>query len=211
MMGRPTGGAGGGPGAMGRPGGLGGAGSMGAPGSIGGPGSMERGKAGGLPPGTGGGISGPLGAPRGPEAGRPFPGGERGERGAGGGSGFGTGGSLFRGPEARDPTLQPMGAGPALPADATVHRFRGQQYFQSQGSWFVTRAGQLVTVPAPVGLAVDALPPGHETRWIDGVPYFVSGDAFYVWRERERKYEIVEAPAGGRGDGAARDEGAAAP
>ena len=35
----------------------------------------------------------------------------------------------------------------------------------------------------------------HETRWIDGVPYFVAGDTYFVWRERERKYEIVEPPA----------------
>lgn len=191
MMGRP----------IGVPGG-------GGPGAMGGAGSMQRDKPTDVP-GAGGGISGPLGSPGGGTSpGRPFPGGERSER----GSGFGTGGSLFRVPEARDPTLQPMGAGPALPADATVHRFRGQQYFQSQGSWFVTRAGQLVTVPAPVGLVMDSLPGAHETRWIDGVPYFVSGDAFYVWRERERKYEIVEAPAGGlRSDGAARDGSATGP
>lgn len=205
MMGRPMGGPGGGPGALGAPG------------------SMERGRPGGMPgagglPGTGGGISGPLGSPGGGASpGRSFPGGERGSGGMRPGAGSGTGGfgsgePLFRGPDARDSTLQPMGTGPALPADATVHRFRGQQYVQSRGSWFVSRAGQLVTVPAPVGLVVDSLPPGHETRWIDGVPYFVSGDAFYVWRERERKYEIVEAPAGGlRGEGAARDGSAATP
>lgn len=58
------------------------------------------------------------------------------------------------------------------------------------------RGTQRVPVAPPVGLAVDALPPDHETRWIDGVPYFVAGDAYFVWRERERKYQIVEPPAG---------------
>lgn len=83
-----------------------------------------------------------------------------------------------------------------------AYRFRGKQYVRSQDGWFESRGSQLVQVAPPVGLAVDALPANHETRWIDGVPYFVSGDAYFVWRERERKYEIVEPPAGALAAGA---------
>jgi len=76
-----------------------------------------------------------------------------------------------------------------------AYRFRGKQYVRSQGGWFESRGSQLVQVAPPVGLAIDSLPANHETRWIDGVPYFVAGDTYFVWRERERKYEIVEPPA----------------
>jgi hypothetical protein len=72
-----------------------------------------------------------------------------------------------------------------------AYRFRGKQYVRSQGGWFESRGSQLVQVAPPI----DSLPANHETRWIDGVPYFVAGDTYFVWRERERKYEIVEPPA----------------
>jgi len=55
-----------------------------------------------------------------------------------------------------------------------AYRFRGKQYVRSQGGWFESRGSQLVQVAPPVGLAIDSLPANHETRWIDGVPYFVA-------------------------------------
>ena len=52
----------------------------------------------------------------------------------------------------------------------------------------------LVASAPPIGLSVTALPAGYSTTWIDGNPYFVSGGAYYVWREREKRYEIVVPP-----------------
>ena len=112
------------------------------------------------------------------------------------------GGFPKRAPSATDPQSTSRGDGSAdasgakrAAADAS-YRFRGKAYVRSQDGWYETRGAQRVPVAPPVGLAVDALPPDHETRWIDGVPYFIAGDAYFVWRERERKYQIVEPPAG---------------
>ncbi len=46
----------------------------------------------------------------------------------------------------------------------------------------------------PVGAALDRLPPSATTVWIGGLPYFYAGGSYFLWRERERRYEVVEAP-----------------
>lgn len=180
-----------------RGGGLPGTGSPREPGSMperrGGPRDTDRG-AGGTPPADGGKSFRP---PRGPVFGT----------GSGDvGGGFGSAAEKSAGRAAAG------GAAGAVAGTGTgtgtvdgsqdAYRFRGKQYVRSQGGWFESRGSQLVQVAPPVGLAVDALPANHETRWIDGVPYFVAGDAYFVWRERERKYELVEPPAGALAPGA---------
>jgi hypothetical protein len=51
-------------------------------------------------------------------------------------------------------------------------------------------------VAPPIGFTVAVLPPYYTTLWLGGFPYFYADGAYYMWRERERHYEVVEAPAG---------------
>lgn len=88
---------------------------------------------------------------------------------------------------------------PSLPEDArapasTTINFKGTRYVVSAGQWYVKRGGDLVAVAPPAGVLVPELPEGHSVRWIGGVPYFYAAGLYYVWRERSRRYEIMQHP-----------------
>lgn len=77
---------------------------------------------------------------------------------------------------------------------STSITFKGTQYVVSAGQWYVRRGEDLVAVAAPAGVLVPDLPEGHSMQWIDGVPYFHADGLYYVWRERSRRYEIMQNP-----------------
>jgi hypothetical protein len=82
---------------------------------------------------------------------------------------------------------------PQAPASLSI-TFKGTSYVVSAGQWYVKRGGDLVAVAAPAGVLVRELPEGHSVRWIGGVPYFHADGLYYVWRERSRRYEILQGP-----------------
>jgi hypothetical protein len=52
-----------------------------------------------------------------------------------------------------------------------------------------------VVIGAPLGLFVSVLPPFYTTVWFGGYPYYYANDAYYMWREDQREYEVVAPPA----------------
>jgi len=82
-----------------------------------------------------------------------------------------------------------------LPRERRVVVARGGRYFYSRGVWYAPRGPSFVVVHAPLGAFVPILPPFYTSVWFGGVPYFVADDTYYVWRDRERGYEVVDPPA----------------
>jgi len=81
-----------------------------------------------------------------------------------------------------------------LPGDRiAVNGYRGR-YFYSGGVWYAPRGPSFVVVAAPVGLFVPLLPPFYTTVWAGGFPYYYANDSYYVWRDSEQQYEVVEPP-----------------
>jgi hypothetical protein len=85
------------------------------------------------------------------------------------------------------------GTEPAPPAGTSITH-RGTRYVVTDGRWYEQRGADLVAVTPPAGVLVRDLPQGHSMRWIGGAPYFYADGLYYVWRERERRYEIVQTP-----------------
>ncbi len=66
--------------------------------------------------------------------------------------------------------------------------------------WYAPRGSSFVVVAAPVGMFVPVLPPFYTTLWIGGLPYYYANDTYYVWRDAQDGYEVVDPPndPGGR-------------
>lgn len=79
------------------------------------------------------------------------------------------------------------------PATAAI-RHRGTRYLVTEGRWFEQRGDALVETTPPAGVLVEDLPEGYSVRWVDGVPYFQAAGLYLVWRERQRRYEVLQAP-----------------
>jgi hypothetical protein len=47
-------------------------------------------------------------------------------------------------------------------------------------------------------------------RWIGGVPYFYADGLYYIWRERPRRYEIMQSPPPAEEDARLRESAPAA-
>jgi len=73
-------------------------------------------------------------------------------------------------------------------------RYRNR-YFYSGGVWYAPRGPRYVVVGPPVGVFVPVLPGFYSTVYVGGFPYYYANDAYYVWRSRERAYEVVDAPS----------------
>jgi hypothetical protein len=97
----------------------------------------------------------------------------------------------------------------ALPRDRIfVNHYRSPYYF-SGGVWYAPRGPRYVVVRPPIGLHVDILPFGFSTVWFGGFPYYYGNETYYMWRDRERDYEVVDPPPGAPAPAAPSD--AAAP
>lgn len=70
----------------------------------------------------------------------------------------------------------------------------GSRYFYSRGVWYAPRGPSFVVVHAPIGLFVPVLPPFYSTVWFGGAPYFYADNNYYLWREQQRSYEVVDPP-----------------
>jgi len=94
--------------------------------------------------------------------------------------------------------------GPRLPAgddrvrpESTSFTYRGTRYLVNSGRWYEQRGSDLVPVTPPAGVLVEELPANHTMRWVGGVPYFYADGLYYIWRERVRRYEILQSPPAG--------------
>jgi hypothetical protein len=82
------------------------------------------------------------------------------------------------------------------PATPRAFTYRGTRYLVREGQWFEQRGADYVAVAAPAGVMVKDLPAGYAMRWIGGAPYFYADGLYYVWRQPQRSYEILQLPPG---------------
>lgn len=85
---------------------------------------------------------------------------------------------------------------PRLPRDTVIVHYRDRRYYYGGGVWYAPRGGGWVVVAPPIGVFVSLLPAYYSTVWFGGIPYYYANDVYYVWRDRERAYEVVEPPPG---------------
>jgi hypothetical protein len=81
-----------------------------------------------------------------------------------------------------------------LPRGAYAVEHYGGRFWYHGGVWYRPYGPRWVVVAPPFGVYVPFLPPFYTTVWFGGVPYYYANDAYYVWREQERSYEVVEPP-----------------
>ena len=83
----------------------------------------------------------------------------------------------------------------AVPHDAVVVRDGPNRYWFHGGVWYRPEGGRFVVIAPPIGVFVPVLPPFYTTLMIGGIAYFYANDAYYVWRQPEHQYEVVDPPA----------------
>lgn len=79
-----------------------------------------------------------------------------------------------------------------------VHDRYRRPFYYSAGVWYAPRGPRFIVVAPPIGVFVPVLPAYYSTIWVRGLPYYYANDTYYVWRERERAYEVVGDPDDGR-------------
>jgi hypothetical protein len=77
---------------------------------------------------------------------------------------------------------------------AVYDRYR-HPFFYSGGVFYAPRGPRFVVVGPPIGVFVPVLPGFYSTVYVGGFPYYYANDTYYVWRSRERAYEVVDAPS----------------
>jgi hypothetical protein len=82
----------------------------------------------------------------------------------------------------------------AVPGRPFIVSRPGGRFFYSGGVWYAPRGPSFVVVAAPVGAFVPVLPPFYTTLWVGGLPYYYSNDSYYVWRDGQSGYEVVDPP-----------------
>ncbi|MCU0975504.1 MAG: hypothetical protein MUC71_04235 [Steroidobacteraceae bacterium] len=85
---------------------------------------------------------------------------------------------------------------PYAPYGAVRIRHHHYNYYYGGGIWYAPRGVGWVVVAPPIGVFVSLLPTYYSTVWFGGIPYYYANDAYYVYRERERVYEVVQPPSG---------------
>jgi hypothetical protein len=81
-----------------------------------------------------------------------------------------------------------------LPGRPVIIERGGGRFFYSGGVWYAPRGPSFVVVAAPIGLFVPVLPPYYSTVWFGGLPYYYANDTYYVWRDGQSGYEVVDPP-----------------
>jgi hypothetical protein len=81
-----------------------------------------------------------------------------------------------------------------LPRGAVAVDHYGGRYWYGRGVWWGRRGPGWVVVGPPIGFFVPFLPEFYTTVWFGGVPYYYANDAYYVWRDQDRGYEVVDPP-----------------
>ena len=119
-------------------------------------------------------------------------GGDRGSSGDRGG-----GGPRYAAPVGRGYSAPSRGAMvTSLPRGGVAINHLDHRYWYHGGSWYAPRGPRWIVVAPPFGAYVPFLPGFYSTYWWGGVPYFYANDAYYLWREPRRAYEVVEPPEG---------------
>ena len=122
--------------------------------------------------------------------------GERGGHGERGGNGGGGEHTHFDARYHHDQYYPARGYGAGeLPHGAIAVNHYSGRYWYHGGVWWAPRGPRWVVVGPPFGVFVPFLPPFYTTVWFGGLPYYYANDAYYVWRDQERGYEVVEPPA----------------
>ena len=82
------------------------------------------------------------------------------------------------------------------PAGAITVNHMGQSYWYGGGVWYGARGRSWVVVGSPIGVFVPVLPPFYTTVWFGGAPYYYANDTYYVWRDGDQGYQVVDPPGG---------------
>jgi hypothetical protein len=98
-----------------------------------------------------------------------------------------------------------------IPREAVPLRYGRDRYWFHGGIWYRGEGPRFVVVGPPLGIFVPVLPPFYVALTFGGVPYFYANDAYYVYRERERQYEVVAPPPGIEGAAGVQPPGGAPP
>ena len=85
---------------------------------------------------------------------------------------------------------------PILPRNVVVVRHRHYNYWYGGGVWYRPYGTRYVVVAPPLGVYIPVLPSFYSTLWFGGVPYYYANNAYYLWREPQRAYEVVAPPPG---------------
>ena len=81
-----------------------------------------------------------------------------------------------------------------VPGRPFIVNHPGGRFYYSGGVWYAPRGPSFVVVTAPIGVFVPVLPQFYNTVWVGGLPYYYANDTYYVWRDGESGYEVVEPP-----------------
>ena len=81
-----------------------------------------------------------------------------------------------------------------LPRGANRVRFGAARYWYAGGVWYEAQGPSFLVVAPPVGVVVEVLPPYFTTVRFGAEQYYYANDTYYLWRERERTYEVVPEP-----------------
>lgn len=82
------------------------------------------------------------------------------------------------------------------PAGSIAVTHMGQSYWYGGGVWYGARGRSWVVVGPPLGVFVPVLPPFYTTVWFGGLPYYYANDTYYLWRDSDQGYQVVEPPGG---------------
>ncbi len=134
-----------------------------------------------------------------------FPAHGEGDRGGGHGGGHGEGGGQAAhgpGPNAHfDTRYRHNQYYPArgyatreLPRGAYSVPYGGGHYWYQGGVWYAPYGPRWTVVAPPIGVYVPFLPPYYTTVWFGGIPYYYANDTYYLWRDQDRGYEVVDPP-----------------
>ena len=80
----------------------------------------------------------------------------------------------------------------ASPARATFITHRGIRYKYINGVYYRPRGCEWVTVRAPYGIGVRALPRGYKTLTVRNKRYYRYGNTYYHWNNN--RYVVVKSP-----------------
>jgi hypothetical protein len=84
-----------------------------------------------------------------------------------------------------------------LPREARIVRFGRDQYWFHGGVWYRAQGpGLFIVVGPPIGIFVPVLPPFYTTVMVAGIPYYYANDAYYVYRDPQQGYQVVDPPPG---------------
>ncbi len=80
------------------------------------------------------------------------------------------------------------------PSNAIAVTHMGEHYWYGGGVWYGARGRGWVVVGSPIGVFVPVLPPFYTTVWFGGMPYYYANDTYYLWRDGDQGYQVVDPP-----------------